>query len=81
MRCVRRGRRSTPPSASGPASGPKAYATKLKTTWALEIAPRAGVTPVSVYLLLDDEMHTKEPGVIAAFVRQYMFHVTAVSKG
>ncbi len=58
-----------------------AYAAKLRDKWALEISPRATLVPASIYLLVDDEMHTKDPGVVAAFLRQYMFHVTAVSKG
>ena len=57
-----------------------AYGAKLRSRWALEISPRATLTPASVYLLVDDEIHTKDPGVVAAFLRQYMFHVTAVTK-
>lgn len=57
------------------------YAAKLRSKWALEISPRATLTPASVYLLLDDEIHTKDPGIVSAFLRQYVFHVTAVGRG
>ena len=57
-----------------------AKAEKLKRTWALDIAPRAGLPPPSIALLLDSEIESKDPGPVAAYLRHYVFHVTAVTK-
>ena len=54
-------------------------ASQLRSLWAHEVTPR--LTAVgSVYLLVDDELKPDNEALIARYLRQYAFHVTAVKR-
>ena len=52
---------------------------KLRSMWVHEVTPRATV-PGSVYLLVDDELKPDNKNLVARYLRQYAFHVTAVKR-
>ncbi len=54
-------------------------AARLRSMWVHEVTPRATV-PGSVYLLLDDELKPDNQDMVARYMRQYAFHVTAVKR-